>query len=115
MTQKLIIGNKRLHIVLLLLCSVLVTIPAAAQRYYPDREPRGGHDRLYLAQHQGENLDRAVSRIRGRTGGRVLSAETRDNDGRRVHHIRILTNNGKVRRVRVDAESGETLPPRRRR
>jgi len=115
MTPKLIIGNKKLHIVLLLLCGVLMTSQAAAQRYYPDMGTRGGHERLYLAQRHGEDLDRAASRIQGRTGGKVMSKKTRDTNGRRVHYIRILNKKGGMKDFRVDAESGETLPPPRRR
>ncbi len=55
------------------------------------------------------SLDEAVSLVRDRTGGRVLSAETRDQNGRTVHHIRILSDNGKVLRFRVDAKSGKPI------
>ncbi len=60
-------------------------------------------------------LDQSVDSIRGRTGGRILSAETRQSDGRRVHHIRVLTPKGKVRRYRLDAATGRELPAGRRR
>ena len=57
------------------------------------------------------SLDGTVSRLRERTGGRVLSAETRQLDGRATHFVRILTPDGKVRRIRVDARSGRRLGP----
>lgn len=58
------------------------------------------------------SLDGAVSQVRKQSGGRVLSAETRDQDGRPVHHIRILSNRGKVLRYRVDAHSGRQVKRR---
>jgi hypothetical protein len=50
------------------------------------------------------SLDRAVQQARERTGGRVISAETREEDGRMFHNIRILTNDGRVRRLQYDAD-----------
>lgn len=50
------------------------------------------------------SLDQAVKQVRKKTGGRVLSAETIEKDGRRVHRIKVL-NDGKVRVHYVDADS----------
>jgi len=61
----------------------------------------------------GESLDSLVSRVRESTGGRVLSAETRRVDGRPVHFVRILTEDGKVHRLRVDAATGRSIAPGR--
>ncbi len=61
------------------------------------------------------DLDGSVNMIREQTGGRVLSAETRSRDGRAVHHIRVLTPRGKVKRFRLDAGTGERLPAKGRR
>ncbi|MEW8626093.1 MAG: PepSY domain-containing protein [Candidatus Thiodiazotropha sp.] len=51
------------------------------------------------------SLDKAVEQAKKRTGGQVISAETRNQDGRRVHNIRILTEDGKVRRLRINANN----------
>ncbi len=51
------------------------------------------------------SLNKAVEQAKKRTGGQVISAETRNQDGRRVHNIRILTEDGKVRRLRIDANN----------
>jgi uncharacterized membrane protein YkoI len=59
------------------------------------------------------SLEDAVSDARHRHPGRVLSAETDRRGGRESHKIRILTKDGRVKRLRVDAESG--LEQRRRR
>ena len=51
-------------------------------------------------------LEQAVSEARDRHPGRVLSAETQRRNGRESHNIRILTDDGRVRRLHMDAESG---------
>ena len=50
------------------------------------------------------SLDQAVRQARDKSNGRVISAETREKNGQRYHNIRILTNDGKVRRYRYDAD-----------
>ncbi len=91
-------------VIALLLCGVLASMPVAAQRFYANGGERLNQKFLHLAQNQVESLDSAVSRIRARTGGRVLSAESRNENGRTVHYIRILTKNGKVKRIKVVAQ-----------
>jgi hypothetical protein len=59
---------------------------------------------------QGRTLDDVVSRWRSRNGGRVLSAETIEEDGRAVHRLRILDERGQVRGLRFDGASGTPLP-----
>jgi len=58
-------------------------------------------------------LDEAVAGVRADHGGRVLSAETRNVNGRRVHYIRILTNDGRVRQIRVNAGPESRQPQSR--
>ena len=62
---------------------------------------------------RGISLDEAVSRARRQSDGKILSAETVRVDGRRVHRIKILTRDGRVTRMEIDADSGR--PARRRR
>ena len=59
------------------------------------------------------SLDQAVEQAKQRVGGRVISAETRNRDGRQVHNIRILTDEGKVRRLRINADGGRKNGGRR--
>jgi len=101
MLMRLIAGNYK-TVATLVLCGVLASMPVAAQRFSADGSRYFQRPNMYLAQGQVESLDSAVSRIRGRTGGRVLSAETRYEGDRPVHHIRILTRKGKVKRIRVN-------------
>jgi uncharacterized membrane protein YkoI len=55
------------------------------------------------------SLDEAVSEARERYPGRVLSAETERRDGRAQHRIRILTDDGQVKRLSIDPESGDRI------
>ncbi len=55
-----------------------------------------------LATQDGMSLSQAIESVRKRTGGKVLSAETRVQGGREVHHIKVLTPDGKVRTHRVN-------------
>ncbi len=59
-----------------------------------------------LAGDRRKSLDQAVEEARDRYPGRVLSAETKNRGGRESHKIRILTDDGRVKRLNVDAESG---------
>ncbi|MCW9078721.1 MAG: PepSY domain-containing protein [Gammaproteobacteria bacterium] len=60
------------------------------------------------------SLDDAVSEARDRYPGRVLSAETDRRGGRESYKIRILTRDGRVKRLRVDPESGRVQRGRHR-
>ncbi len=62
---------------------------------------------------RGISLDEAVSRARRQSDGKILGAETVRVDGRRVHRIKILTRDGRVTRLEIDADTGR--PERRRR
>lgn len=78
------------RVLLTLLLSLIMALPAAAG---PDRR---------------KSLDEAVSDARDRYPGRVLSAETQHRNGRESHRIRILTDQGRVKRLDIDAESGRS-------
>lgn len=53
------------------------------------------------------SLDDAASEVRRRTGGRVLSGETeRHQDTSQTHRFKVLTPEGRVRRVEIDPYSG---------
>lgn len=54
----------------------------------------------------GMSLDDAVQMVQARFNARVVRAETRNEEGRRVHHLRLMNAEGKVWTVRVDADSG---------
>jgi uncharacterized membrane protein YkoI len=52
------------------------------------------------------SLDQAVEMAQRRFRAKAVKAETVSSGGRRVHQIRLLSAEGKVWTVRVDAESG---------
>ena len=58
----------------------------------------------------GVSLDEAVSRMRRNSNGKVLSAETVRVDGRKVHRVKILTKDGRVKRKEIDAQTGQPAP-----
>jgi hypothetical protein len=61
-------------------------------------------DGVALAQRQGGvcSLDQAVQQVRRTTNGRVLSAQTVTQQGRRVHRVKVLTDDGRVRTVEMN-------------
>jgi uncharacterized membrane protein YkoI len=61
-------------------------------------------------ENRGISLDEAVSRVRRQSDGRILSAETVRNDGRRVYRIKVLSRDGRVSRVDIDADTGRPAP-----
>lgn len=60
------------------------------------------------------SLDQAVAEARERYNGRVLSAQTRRDNGRESYQIRILTEDGRVRRLRIDAGPARERRPAQR-
>jgi hypothetical protein len=94
--------NGRLITSLLIL--LLATGPVLAAPFH--------HPHLLVAQRDhtgngGTTLDEAVAQARRNNKGKVLSAETIRVDGRRVHRIKILTKDGRVKRTQIDAGSGQ--------
>lgn len=67
----------------------------------------GAGHALQVAQNGPVTLDEAVAQVQEQTGGRVLSAETQEHEGRLVHRIRVLIEDQRVRHILVDAATGE--------
>jgi uncharacterized membrane protein YkoI len=93
----------RLLVTLLLLVQVtLVSLPVEAQSLVDprsrEREDKSG----------GMSLDDAVRMVESRYRARAVKAETVSSGGRRVHEIRLLNAEGRVWKVRVDAETGQS-------
>ncbi len=61
-----------------------------------------GEPDLRVAQGNCTTLSQAIEQVRRRTGGRVVGADTRVQGGREVHHIKVLTPDGKVRTHKVN-------------
>jgi len=50
--------------------------------------------------------DQAAAQVQKQTGGRVLSVDSAERDGRKVFRVKVLTRGGEVRIVIVDAKTG---------
>jgi len=93
-----------------LLIGLLVTPPVLSAQAFDleqslrDLQPRAGQAALYdhhVAQQNGMSLSEAIESVRRRTGGRIVSAQTRVQGGREVHHVKVLTEDGKVKTHKV--------------
>jgi uncharacterized membrane protein YkoI len=73
-------------------------VPAQRDQLFPTQRGGGG---ISLAQ--------ATSMAQSRFQGRVVRAETVQLGDRVVHEIRILGDDGRVRTVRIDAQTGSFL------
>jgi uncharacterized membrane protein YkoI len=100
----------------LVLCAVAA--PAAARPFAssaPEQaEPAqlfpAQRDSLFPAQREGGiSLAQATAMAQSRFQGRVVRAETVQMGNRLVHEIRILGEDGRVRTVRIDAQTGAFL------
>jgi uncharacterized membrane protein YkoI len=87
------IPMRQLSIILIFAALALGPLGASADDY--DAGP------IVIAQNSGKSLSEAVEQVRRQTGGRILSAETRVEGGREVHHIKVLTEDGKVKTHKV--------------
>jgi uncharacterized membrane protein YkoI len=107
------IENRNLHVrilpILLLSCS-LALMPAASRASDLEQSMHGSGAEfdshadtgLRAAQNGGgKSLSEAVEQVRRQTNGRILSAQTKVNGNREVHHIKVLTEDGKVKTVKV--------------
>jgi len=88
------LGSRSRLVATILLCCLLLLaggrVPAIAE----------SHDK------EAVSLDDAIALVREKSGGKVLRAETNLSGERRVHEIRILTDDGHVRTFVVDARTG---------
>ena len=94
--------RSRLPAVLILILAQAMMVPtiASAQSLVDPRER--------INQSAGMTLDEAVRMVESRYRARAVKAETVESGGRRVHEIRLLNADGKVWKVRVDAETGRS-------
>lgn len=62
----------------------------------------GGQGTYQVAQQGGGmTLSQAIEQVRRQTGGKILSAETRREGNREVHHIKVLINDKQVRTFKI--------------
>lgn len=94
----------QLRLTLLLLISTLLLPLAADARLRAVVEAELAAPTPYAAaQRDGMSLNQAIESVRRRGDvERVLSADTRVEGGREVHHIKVMTKDGTVKTVRVN-------------
>jgi len=61
---------------------------------------------LTAVHRDGVSLDEAVSRAERQFGARVVRTEVQDEDGRKVYVLKLLSDDGRVFTVRIDAATG---------
>ena len=89
------------HLVFVLL-PLLVAVSTVDAQELIDRRQRNG----YRIEPSSVSLDQAVEMAQRRYRAKAVKAETVRQGERRIHQIRLLSSDGKVWNVRVDAESG---------
>lgn len=70
---------------------------------YAPRYPQDEHRYDTRPQSRGKSLSEAVSEAEHRTGGRVLSADPREENGELYYRVKVLTPNGSVQILYLDA------------
>ena len=99
--------SMRLLLTILLLAATVI-LPSPADAFDLENNLKEQHVQyqveplLQVAQSNGVSLSEAIEQVRRRTGGRVVSAETKVQGGREVHHIKVLTDDGKVKTYKVN-------------
>ncbi len=94
---------------IVVLCSALVLGPASASAFDLEQSLRelqeqydeGSKAENRVMQNNGKSLSEAVEQVRRQTNGRILSAETKVSGNREVHHIKVLTQDGKVKTHKI--------------
>jgi len=94
---------------IVLLSGALVLGPASASAFDLEQSLRelqkqydeGSKPENRVMQSGGKSLSEAVDQVRRQTNGRILSAETKVSGNREVHHIKVLTKDGKVKTHKV--------------
>ena len=90
---------KLMRTLFLICAAIAVAGPASATVHGGDSHRAS--QRLSLAQQDGPSLSEAVEQVRRQYRGRIVSATTRMRGNREMHIIKVLTEDGKVKTVRV--------------
>ena len=92
------------YLVLSTLLVLTVLSPGAVAAAGSSVAPGSGS---YMAQAEGLTLDQAVARAEKKYGARAVRAEEKTDGDRRVYRIRLLSDDGRVFDVTVDASTGK--------
>ncbi len=84
---------------------ILVALTASAEGLAAQKKSDGAEasmpPAISVMQSNGVTLSQAVEQVRRQYNGRIVSAETQRNGDRETHVIKVLTEDGKVKTVRV--------------
>ncbi len=91
-------------------CSAMAILPLRADAFDIEQSLKRLHEQYLTVdlpdarvaqKSDGMTLAQAIESVRRQTNGRILSAETRVSGNREVHHIKVLTKDGKVKTFKV--------------
>lgn len=96
---------RRTLVSIIVLAALLGTVaPAQARGPWGDRAGP-------VAQQRDRNISAsaAARRVREQVGGRILAVHRERQGDRLIYRVKVLTRDGHVREIRVDAETGRIL------
>jgi hypothetical protein len=94
-----------------LLFGLLGFAPFSQAHSMPGQRPTGAaavEPVRVAAPRDGISLDEAVSRAERQYHARVVRTDVQDEDGRKVYVLKLLSEDGRVFTVRIDAQSGRS-------
>jgi hypothetical protein len=83
--------------------------PFAQARGLPGYDASGStemHSGVTAVRHDGISLDEAVRRAESQFHAKVVRTDVQDEDGRKVYVLKLLSDDGRVMTVRIDATTG---------
>jgi uncharacterized membrane protein YkoI len=83
--------------------------PFAQARGLPGYDASGStemHSGVTAERHDGISLDEAVRRAESQFHAKVVRTDVQDEDGRKVYVLKLLSDDGRVMTVRIDATTG---------
>jgi len=99
----------------LIICAWIILLAAcplvAAAFDYQDLTNQFAHPSH--SEKQGINLNKTVSHTHRQSNDKILSAETVHVDEQRIHRIKILTKDKRVKHTQIDADTGQPAARRR--
>jgi uncharacterized membrane protein YkoI len=93
-------------LLLFLLSTLLVGVAEARPSWMSDSSFRHAEykNERKSSSPKGTSLDSAVNQVKRETGGKILSAQTVNQGGKRVHRIKVLTPDQRVRIININAD-----------
>ena len=91
-------------------CSAMAILPLRADAFDIEQSLKRLHEQYLTVglpdarvaqKSEGMTLAQAIESVRRQTNGRILDAKTTVSGGREMHHIKVLTKDGKVKTHKV--------------